>query len=645
MDRSAANLPLFPDFSLRLRRRIKTLAWLLPMLALSLTGAFLLRFDAQLTSERWQQLLSALPMVLAVKTVVFAFGKLGRIWHAFVSLHDALRLVRAITFATIALASTDYFLNAGQMLPRGVVLIDASLTALLLGGCLTLRRVNRERRERRRYLDGSMRQSVLIAGNAVASEVFLRSLRTGHNPKYKPVGLVTDRHRMLHREVAGVPIVGLVAETAEAAARCNVSTVLLISGALCGSQVRTVLGQCRDAGIEVQVVPDVNRIVDGQVDFQPRQVAIEDLLGRETVSLDSSKLRQWVSGRTVLVTGSCGSIGSELSRQLLALQPARLLLMDRSETGQFFLGRELEAAVGLGAADIIVADATDEQRMESLFEHYQPEIVFHAAAYKHVPLMEQHPGEAVKNIVGATRHLADLAKRNGVETFVMVSTDKAVNPTSVMGCCKRVAELYVQSLNETSSHDHATSSDEPSCRFVTVRFGNVLGSAGSVIPVFRQQIATGGPITITHRDMTRFFMTIPEASQLVIQAGCVGEGGEIFVLDMGEPVRIIDLAADMVRLSGLNLGTDIELKETGLRPGEKLYEELYADNETRRPTKYEKILVAECVTMAPLEILRHVKRLLNRAEQDGALIREDLQMVVPSYQPDGQRTPARTVAA
>ncbi|QDS93124.1 UDP-N-acetyl-alpha-D-glucosamine C6 dehydratase [Roseimaritima multifibrata] len=622
--------PVFFDVSrVRLRRRLKTLLWLIPVLVGSLAGAFFLRFDGQIAPEQQKLLLSALPWVLAVKLGVFMFGRLGRMWHAFVSLHDAIRLTRVTILASLAVAAANYLLNPAQLLPRGVILIDGCLTTLLICGCLTLRRILRERRERRGSRNLGEQEPVIIAGNAVASEVFLRTLKNSTFSKFRPVGLVTDRQRMLHREIAGVPILGLIDDTAAAAEKANASTVLLISGAVPGSKVRNVVEQCKKANINVQVIPDVNRIVDGHVDFQPREVAIEDLLGRETVSLDKERLETWVEGRTVLVTGSCGSIGSELSRQLLSLHPAKLLLLDRSETGQFFLGRELDEAIQANQVEILVADATDPERMEGIFASYEPEIIFHAAAYKHVPLMEQHPGEALKNIVGATRNLADLAQKYDCEAFVMVSTDKAVNPTSVMGCCKRVAELYVQSLNGASP-----GSVDSQCRFVTVRFGNVLGSAGSVIPVFRQQIAQGGPLTITHPDMTRFFMTIPEASQLVVQAGCVGDGGEIFVLDMGNPVRIMDLAADMVRLSGLELGRDIELQISGLRPGEKLYEELYAEGETQHPTQYAKILVAEGITMSRLQIMRHVKTLLASAELDGIAIRRALKATIPSYRPE-----------
>jgi FlaA1/EpsC-like NDP-sugar epimerase len=303
-----------------------------------------------------------------------------------------------------------------------------------------------------------------------------------------------------------------------------------------------------------------------------------------------------------MVTGSAGSIGSEICRQLVSLGPARLVIVDRAETGQFYLERELVALADGPQRSVVIdtrlADLTDRQRLKSLLEETRPEVIFHAAAYKHVPLMESHCGEAVKNIILATRHLVDLAEQHGAQALVMISTDKAVNPTSVMGSCKRLAEQYVQARSATSS-----------CRFVTVRFGNVLDSSGSVVPIFREQIALGGPVTVTHPDMTRYFMLIPEAAQLVIQSGAMGQGGEIFVLDMGEPVRILDLAHDMIRLSGLRVGDDIDVKIVGLRPGEKLYEELYDPGELRMPTSHPKIMVAASARRELLEVIADIGRL------------------------------------
>jgi FlaA1/EpsC-like NDP-sugar epimerase len=367
-------------------------------------------------------------------------------------------------------------------------------------------------------------------------------------------------------------------------------------------------------------LPSYEQLLRQRVDLRPRTVSIEDLLRRDPVKLDMRGLHRWIAGRVLLVTGSAGSIGAEICRQLVQFEPGALVLVDRSENGQFYLDRELHESAPEVQRHVCVADVGDRRRMEQLLRQHRPEIVFHAAAYKHVPLMEANPGEAVKNIVCATRCLADLAEESGVSSFVMISTDKAVNPTSVMGACKRVAEMYVQALAATAQ-----------CQFVTVRFGNVLDSAGSVVPIFRQQIERGGPVTVTHPDMLRYFMLIPEASQLVLQAGAMGHGGEIFVLDMGQPVRILDLAREMIQLSGLEVGRDIEIQFTGLRPGEKMFEELHNTDETHRSTIHPQILVANSTQLDPERSQAAVDWLAQLADGPADALRMALGKIVPRY--------------
>ncbi len=433
-------------------------------------------------------------------------------------------------------------------------------------------------------------------------ETLLRSTRNNPFISYRVVGFIDDRAEMQGCRIGGVPVLGTCDDLPLLADRHGIEEVLVMSGGVSGKQIRRLIESGPDSRFRVKVVPSFEQLLEERVATHPRPVAIGDLLSRESVQLDLDAIRDWIAGRTVMVTGSAGSIGSEICRQLLKLRPGRLVLVDRAETGQFHLERELRQLVGDGFRvqgsgfrnrlnpepqtlypfiDVRLADLTDRARLESLFAETRPEIIFHAAAYKHVPLMESHCGEAVKNIVLATRHLADLADDYSARALVMISTDKAVNPTSVMGSCKRLAEQYVQARSIGSD-----------CRFVTVRFGNVLDSSGSVVPIFREQIARGGPVTVTHPDITRYFMLIPEAAQLVLQAGAMGRGGEIFVLDMGEPVRILDLATDMIRLSGMRVGEDIEIKIIGLRPGEKLYEELYDASERHERTAHPKIMVA-----------------------------------------------------
>ena len=362
-------------------------------------------------------------------------------------------------------------------------------------------------------------------------------------------------------------------------------------------------------------------------------VDLAELLGRRAVNLDTPELQRFLAGKTVLVTGAGGSIGSEICRQTMKFCPGRLVLVDRAENALFEIDRELRHQ-WLGAQIVpLVADVCDARRIAQVFDGQRPEVVFHAAAHKHVPMMEANPGEAVKNNVFGTKIVADAAAEFGVDAFVMVSTDKAVNPTSVMGATKRMAELYVQSLNGDPVTDgHAPSSPT---RFVAVRFGNVLGSSGSVVPIFRKQIEAGGPVTVTHPDMKRYFMTIPEASQLVMQAGAIGQGGEIFILDMGEPVRILDLANEMIRRAGLKVGEDIELKFSGIRPGEKLYEELACDNEQTRPTAHRKIRVWQLPTAAPSEIERMLERLMSIVDDSREEVVRALADCIPEYRPEG----------
>ncbi len=423
---------------------------------------------------------------------------------------------------------------------------------------------------------------VLIAGVGDMGVSTLRMIRRLGQPRYRVVGFLGGTSAHVGTRLDGLPVIAACEQAGRVVARYAVRQILVTQGDLSGRALRKLVDDVSGSGCEVRVLPNYRQLIEGNVTFQPRAVSIEDLLQREPVQLAIDGIRQWIDGRVILVTGSAGSIGSEICRQLLQFAPERIVAVDRAETAQFFLERELRALPGGDCIDFCIADVLDELRMRQLFMRHRPHVVFHAAAYKHVPLMERHPQEAVRNIVTATRQLADVSKDLRIDSFVMISTDKAVNPTSLMGACKRVAELYVQSLAGCCS-----------TRFVTVRFGNVLDSAGSVVQLFRQQIAAGGPVTVTHPEMRRFFMTIPEASQLVIQAGAIGQSGQILLLDMGEPVRIVDLAADMIRLSGLRVGDDIAIQFTGIRPGEKLYEELHMPGERLLPTCHPKIIVAD----------------------------------------------------
>jgi FlaA1/EpsC-like NDP-sugar epimerase len=588
----------------------------LPLFAATYYGAFLLRFTGDPGVRYVETFLDTLAWVLVVKWLVFLWFRLHEGWSRYASFHDLLLLGQAVTCSALGVTLADAMFLPNVAIPRSIILIDWGMTLLAVGASRALPRLLRDGGWRLFASPGSVPSFIVGANDS--GETLLRTIRYNPALDYHIVGFIDDRPYVQGRRIGGVPVVGTCDDLPQLVKRHGIQEVLIMSGDLPGRQVRRLMDAAEQHAFHVKVLPSYEQLLGERVSVHPRSVVIEDLLCRASVELDLSGMRDWLSGRVLMVTGSAGSIGSEICRQLLKLRPAKLVAVDRAETGQFFLERELRRLAPHANIDVRLADMTDRARLDSLFRDTRPEIIFHAAAYKHVPLMESHCGEAVKNIVLASRNLADLAHDHDATAFVMISTDKAVNPTSVMGSCKRLAEQYVQA--------RSTGSD---CRFVTVRFGNVLDSAGSVVPIFREQIARGGPVTITHPDMTRYFMLIPEAAQLVIQAGAIGQGGEIFVLDMGEPVRILDLAHDMIRLSGLRVGEDIEVKTIGLRPGEKLREELYDESELHQRTAHPKIMVAPSVTRTLLEVIRDVGRLEDAVNGPDDVTRAVLHEIIP----------------
>ncbi len=591
---------------------------LLPAFVGAYVVAFLLRFDGALSAEFLQVLLRSLPWVLAAKLTAAAWFHIYHGWNRYVTFHDLGAITKAITCGSIGITLVDALVVSGLAIPRSVILLDWGVTLLFVGAQRAAPRVWKSLRLHWHHANAGL--PVLIVGADDSGEALLRAINQNSKLNYSVIGFVDDRSWLRAQRIAGVPVLGTLADLPQLVAKYQIKEVLIHSGELPGKAVRELVEIAQQREFRVTMLPSYEQLLAGQVSVQPRPVAIDDLLRRESVSIDNRAIREWLGGRTVLVTGSSGSIGSEICRQLLALSPSSLVVVDRSETGQFFLERELRRLAPSAQIEVVMADLTDGKRLESIFQRYRPEIVFHAAAYKHVPLMEEHPGEAIKNIALATRNLVDLADKYAASTLVMISTDKAVNPTSVMGSCKQLAERYVQAK--------ATSSD---CQFVTVRFGNVLDSAGSVVPLFREQISHGGPVTVTHPEMLRYFMMIPEAAKLVVQAGAMGQGGEIFVLDMGEPVKISDLARDMIRLSGLREGEDIEIEFTGLRPGEKLFEELYGEQEKHRATSHPKIRVADSQGWNLLQTINDLRHLEDLVNDSPANIRTALAEVVPLY--------------
>ena len=501
-----------------------------------------------------------------------------------------------------------------------MILLDWGTTIMLVGGMRMLWRSIRE--ELKPLWSGEDLTTAIIVGANASGEMIARNLTSGSSSPYLIAGFLDDDPDMKHSRVAGFEVLGTIDSAAVEIARRRADEVVVQSGLLTGKRFRKLLEDCEHAGATVKVLPGIDELMNGQRDLthvRLRPVEIKDVLRREPVQLDDTAIRVLIEGRTVMVTGAGGSIGSEICRQVLRFNPKTLLLVEQAENSLFLIEQELSRLEPRPAFEPLIADITDESRMEQIMGLHRPEVIFHAAAHKHVPMMEWNPAEAIKNNVFGTRMLARLADRHGVREFVAISTDKAVNPTSVMGCSKLLAERFVQALSVTSR-----------TKYIVVRFGNVLASNGSVVPIFQEQIRRGGPVTVTHPGIERYFMTIPEASQLVLQAATQGEGGEIFVLDMGESVKIVDLARDLIALSGLE-PDDIEIVYTGLRPGEKLFEELYFDDERRVGTRHPKVF---CAMHRPADLAAveaTFDELAEVLDEKPEVVRARLRDLVPEY--------------
>ena len=595
--------------------------------AFSFFIAFFTRNDFQIDAKWLAIYTAAVGGVILLKTVVFyLLGQCHVSWRR-VAFGDLTNLLWASTLSMLVLAAIDgLLLSTGRFpgiprVPRSVILLDWAATILLIGGIRALWRSFHE--ELRPLFSAQPARAALILGANQTGELIARNLMTASQNPYYIVGFLDDDVALHNSRFAGIDVLGPIDRAGVEVARRQVDDVLIQSGMLTGKRFRRIFDECTEAGATVKVLPAIDELLgsDGRdpSHVKLRSVEIKDLLRREPVKLDDSAVRRLVEGRTVMVTGAGGSIGSEICRQVLRYEPRRLLLVERGENALFLVEQEFSRLDPRPPFEPLIADIGDEERMDQIMTIYKPEVVFHAAAHKHVPMMEWNPAEAIKNNSLGTRLLARLADKHGVREFVSISTDKAVQPTSVMGCSKLIAERYVQAFSKESE-----------TRFIVVRFGNVLGSNGSVVPTFQEQIRRGGPITITHPDIERYFMMIPEASQLVLQAAAMGLGGEIFVLDMGESLKIVDLARDLIALSGLG-EDDIEIEFTGLRPGEKLYEELYFDDERRVSTSHPKVFCAmhRPAELADVEAL--LDELLEVIDEPPGVVRARLRDLVPEY--------------
>jgi FlaA1/EpsC-like NDP-sugar epimerase len=560
------------DAVLRSRRYLSVFGQL-ALVALSNRLAFALRFDGSTPDWAIAVFASTLPWLIAIRGLTFApLGLYQGLWR-YASVSDLQAIVVSVCVSSAAFAAFTFSPLGPTVYPRSIIVIDAVLLILMLGGIRLARRVYA-------HLPGKgPAKRILIYGAGDAGELVVRDMRANPKYGYAPVGFVDDDAAKQGRMIHGVRVLGSLEDLPRLIQSLRPDEVLLALPGVQSSRVREIVRALEPFKVPIKTVPKLRDIIDGNFELnQIRSLDIEDVLAREPVKLDSAPLRRLIRGRRVLVTGAGGSIGSELCRQIADFTPATLVMLDRYENSLHAVRLELENKHSRTGLVPVIADVTDALRMRELFARHNPEIVFHAAAHKHVPLMEENPCEAIKNNVRGTRVLVEAADEAGVDRFIMISTDKAVNPTSVMGASKRVAELVVQAQARGSGTS-----------FCTVRFGNVLGSNGSVVPHFLEQIRRGGPVTVTHPDMRRFFMLIPEAVQLVLHAASQAEGGAIYVLEMGEQIKLLDVARNLIRLSGLVPEEDIEIEFIGLRPGEKLYEELVGTDETAGPSKVEKI--------------------------------------------------------
>jgi FlaA1/EpsC-like NDP-sugar epimerase len=595
--------------------------------------AYLVRFEGNIPPEMLRTLVWTLPYVVAMQYGAIVLFGVHRLAWRYVGLADLRRIslvvatstavMLAVRFAAASLGSTlPYVYRA--LVPIGVTLSGASFAFLGITGVRILRRMVAERFERAQHVAPARAATpTMLIGAGRAGVLVAKEIAARRELGIVPVGFLDDDAVKVGTVVQGVPVLGTTDQLAALCAQTGAKQALISVAAASGKEIRRITMLCERARIPVKIVPGIFEIVGGRVNLSRiRKVAIDDLLRREPVQLDEDRIFEVVRSRVVLVTGAGGSIGSELCRQIARFSPRALLLVEHSENNLFNIERELRASFPETTLVPLIADIRDTRRMTAIFAEHMPHVVFHAAAHKHVPMMEANPGEAVKNNVIGTKLLAELSDAHGVSEFVMISTDKAVNPTSIMGVAKRAAEIFIQALSQRSK-----------TRFVAVRFGNVLGSAGSVVPIFQEQIARGGPVTVTHPEMKRYFMTIPEACQLVLQAATMGRGGEIYVLDMGEPVKIVDLARDIIALSGLREGEDIEIQFSGVRPGEKLFEELSLVEEGAERTRHPKVFIGRIRPHAWDDVIRHIDELDHAAQAaDGARIRELFARLVPEYQ-------------
>jgi len=596
------------------------------LLSLAILLAFRIRFPD----------FAALPNFLAFKKYFvffilikicsyYLFGLYGGIWR-YAGLSEAFSVLYAVTAGTLASISFIFFTQVPfvfkmPLVPRSVILIDWFFNLLFIGSVRFVPRIRKDL-----WLKpASVAKRLLIVGAGDTGELVIREIARHPELGYKPVGFIDDDPEKRGRRIHNLKVLGTRENIPSIVAREGINEVIIAISSAPGKVIREIVNYCQKAKVELKIVPEIPKILQGGVFFADlRSVKPEDLLGREMVEINSDDARNFLQNKVILVTGAGGSIGSEICRQVSGFGPARLIMLDHNENDVYFIEIDLKRNYPVLQFRTVIGDIKDPMQLESVFSELKPQVVFHAAAHKHVPLLEENPSSAIKNNVLGTLNLVRASELHGVESFVLISTDKAVNPTSVMGASKRIAEMIVQA----KSRGNRT-------KFMAVRFGNVIGSSGSVVQLFKKQIEEGGPVTVTDPDVVRYFMTVREASQLVIQAGSIGSGGEIFILDMGEQMRIADLARNLITLSGLEVGKDISIKFTGLRPGEKKYEELLHDKERDRATRHQKIFITQPESIDSEKLWKDIEEFEQLSgRMDDAGIVKKIKEMIPIYTPD-----------
>jgi len=570
--------------------------------------AFSLRFDFKIDASFWQAIFKTLPILICVKMAWLAyFGLFSGLWK-YAGIDDIWRIIKANILSTIIFIVAVIFIFPGIVIPRSVFILDCILSLSMMAG---IRFFNRFFREAFRPASVISQKRAVIVGAGEAGLMVLREAKRNPHAIIEIVGFIDDDRNKKGLRIQGVKIIGTCNDIAGVVNKYMVDEVIIAIPSAKGEVIRKIISNCQKCPVKIRIVPGLQKILSGDLEVKHRDIKPEDLLGRETVNINEEEIKKYLLGRVVLITGAGGSIGSALCRQIVNFNPKEVILFDHNENDVYYLGIEFLTKHPQIKFRTIIGDIKDIGLLKNVFSLYRPQVVFHAAAHKHVPLMEENPVAAVKNNIVGSRNLIYAANHYKVERFILISTDKAVNPTSVMGITKRIAEMILQTKAKMSN-----------TKFMAVRFGNVLGSDGSVVPLFKKQIEDGGPVTITHPDVKRYFMSVNEASQLVLQAGGMGKEGEIFILDMGEQIKIVDLAKELIALYGLDFENDIKIKFIGLRPGEKLFEETLLNTEKDKATKADKIYIAQANNFNPRILrskIKELERLVRLMDEEGTI--------------------------